>query len=102
MDVRKAFLGDTVQGGFRFDRQPPDLSIAMKVDFDAASLRESRDQPSKRGHKSYVGEQGRVENIRDRADLAQRKLVERLAVRQDRQSVGLARRQRFLDQREVY
>jgi len=69
LDVGKTFLGDAEEGGFDHLREAAIAWRKFKRDFDAAALTKAVDVFLEGGDQTKVVEQGRMEQIRKRADL---------------------------------
>jgi len=72
MDVAQGLLHDPEYGGFHFRGKPLQGIKAVKFHPNAASLAELLDVPAQGGSQATLVKQGRVEQVRNRSDTANR------------------------------
>ena len=77
VDVAQPLLRDPVEGQLDRPRQAPDRLVNRQLDRDAAAPGEAVDKPLQRGGQPELVEQGRVQQVRLRAQVAQGLLAQR-------------------------
>ncbi len=70
MDVGQALLDDAEQRGLGLGRQAADVGGHVELDLDAAALGEALDVAAERARQAHLVQQRRVEQVRERAQLA--------------------------------
>src|SRR5713101_9038149 len=80
MNIGKTFLYRAENSRFRLARKPPKILRKLQIDLDLAPLREALYVPAKCRSKSSFVQQGRMKQVRNRADFSTQLLYQRRAV----------------------